>query len=62
MLHPAIAAAFPTLSDNQRQIAASTDGPVLVIAGPGSGKTFSLVLRTLNILCLGKSDSINPKG
>lgn len=31
------------------------DGPLLVIAGPGSGKTFSIVLRALNLLLLGKS-------
>jgi len=42
--------AFPKISDSQRAIIAHTDGPLLVIAGPGSGKTFSLVLRTLNIL------------
>ena len=26
------------------------DGPVLIVAGPGSGKTFCLVERTLNLL------------
>lgn len=42
--------AFPKINDAQRAIVCHTDGPLLVIAGPGSGKTFSLVLRTLNIL------------
>jgi DNA helicase-2/ATP-dependent DNA helicase PcrA len=42
--------AFPKMNDAQRAIVGHTDGPLLVIAGPGSGKTFSLVLRTLNIL------------
>ncbi len=32
-----------------------SEGPLLVIAGPGSGKTFSLVLRTLNLLLSGKA-------
>ncbi|HRI15504.1 MAG TPA: UvrD-helicase domain-containing protein, partial [Verrucomicrobiota bacterium] len=41
---------FPDTSDAQRRIIAHVCGPLLVIAGPGSGKTFSLVLRTLNIL------------
>jgi ATP-dependent DNA helicase UvrD/PcrA len=30
------------------------DGPLLVIAGPGSGKTYSIILRALNLLLLGK--------
>jgi DNA helicase-2/ATP-dependent DNA helicase PcrA len=42
--------AFPKINDAQRAIVGHTQGPLLVIAGPGSGKTFSLVLRTLNIL------------
>ena len=29
------------------------EGPLLVIAGPGSGKTLSLVLRAINLLLLG---------
>ena len=32
------------------------DGPLLVIAGPGSGKTYSIVLRALNVLLLKKAD------
>lgn len=46
---------FPTLNPEQRSIVQTTDGPLLIIAGPGSGKTFSLVLRALNMLCLGKA-------
>ena len=41
---------YPDASAAQKRIIAHVDGPLLVIAGPGSGKTFSLVLRTLNIL------------
>lgn len=40
------------ISPNEKQKAAidTTEGPVILIAGPGSGKTFSLVLRTINLL------------
>lgn len=43
---------FPDLNASQRSIIGHVDGPLLVVAGPGSGKTFSLVLRTLNLLLL----------
>ena len=46
---------YPAMNDAQRAIVDQIDGPLLVIAGPGSGKTFSLVLRTMNILLLGKA-------
>jgi DNA helicase-2/ATP-dependent DNA helicase PcrA len=34
---------------------AGLDGPLLVISGPGSGKTYSIVLRALNLLLLGRA-------
>ena len=46
---------YPSLNDTQRAIIGHSEGPLLVIAGPGSGKTFSLVLRTLNLLLLDKA-------
>lgn len=52
----AILQAFPDLNDDQREAIGLTEGPLLVIAGPGSGKTFVLVLRTLNLLLQGLSD------
>ena len=52
---PAIEEHFPGLSDAQRAIVGHIDGPLLVIAGPGSGKTYSIVLRALNLLLLGKA-------
>lgn len=51
---PALLKAYTALNDAQRDIVGHDQGPLLVIAGPGSGKTFSLVLRALNLLLLGK--------
>jgi DNA helicase-2/ATP-dependent DNA helicase PcrA len=53
---PAIEQHYPRLNEAQRQIVGHADGPLLVIAGPGSGKTFSIVLRALNLLLLGKAE------
>jgi DNA helicase II / ATP-dependent DNA helicase PcrA len=52
---PAIAEHYPALNDAQRAIVGHLEGPLLVIAGPGSGKTFSIVLRALNLLLLEKT-------
>ena len=43
------------LNDEQRAIITHDDGPLLVIAGPGSGKTHSLILRAMNLLLLNKA-------
>ena len=43
------------LNDEQRAIITHDDGPLLVIAGPGSGKTHSLILRAMNLLLLDKA-------
>jgi DNA helicase-2/ATP-dependent DNA helicase PcrA len=53
---PAILQHFPELSDDQQEVVSHLDGPLLVIAGPGSGKTYSIVLRTLNLLLLRKAE------
>jgi DNA helicase-2/ATP-dependent DNA helicase PcrA len=52
---PAILKHFPDLSESQRKVVGHVDGPLLVIAGPGSGKTYSVVLRALNLLLLWKA-------
>ena len=49
---PAILEHYPDLSQAQREVVAHADGPLLVVAGPGSGKTYSIVLRALNLLLL----------
>jgi len=53
---PAIPQHYPELSNAQREVVGHVDGPLLVIAGPGSGKTYSIVLRALNLLLLEKAE------
>lgn len=52
---PELLRAYPDLDAAKHEIIAHDEGPLLVIAGPGSGKTFSLVLRTVNLLLLGRA-------
>ncbi len=47
------------LNNQQRQAVELIDGPVMVIAGPGSGKTELLSLRVVNIL-RERKDDISP--
>ena len=54
-LHPAISQHYPFLNEDQLAAVSQIDGPLLIIAGPGAGKTLVLVVRTLNILLLGKA-------
>ena len=46
----------PPLSQEQRDILAHDEGPLLIIAGPGSGKTYSLIRRAMNIILQGKAE------
>ena len=41
---------FSELTDQQKNTVTTTEGPVLVIAGPGTGKTFTLVQRLLYLM------------
>jgi DNA helicase-2/ATP-dependent DNA helicase PcrA len=41
---------FNALNADQQRIVTHEDGPIIVIAGPGSGKTQSLALRAMNLL------------
>ncbi len=45
-----ILTSFPDLDKSQLEAVGDTTGPLLIIAGPGSGKTLVLVVRALNIL------------
>ena len=38
-------------SKSQQQAIAHLSGPAMVIAGPGSGKTFTIVRRILSLIC-----------
>ena len=50
---PEILVHFPHLNAEQHSAISQTNEPLLVIAGPGSGKTLVLVLRMLNMLLHG---------
>lgn len=50
-----IKALFPTLNDGQLEAIQATEGPLQIIAGPGSGKTLVLVLRALYLLITGRT-------
>lgn len=46
---------YSTLNPAQKEVIGQTEGPLLAIAGPGSGKTLSLVLRAINLFLLEKA-------
>lgn len=52
-IHPKLATYL--LNDEQRAIISHKQGPLLVIAGPGSGKTRSLTLLAMNLLLCGNA-------
>jgi DNA helicase II / ATP-dependent DNA helicase PcrA len=47
---------FNLLNDDQREIVTHEQGPLLVIAGPGSGKTHSLTLLAMNLFLCKKAE------
>ena len=49
-IHHTITSHFSSLNKAQKSAVGAIEGPLLIIAGPGSGKTLVLVARTLNLL------------
>lgn len=41
---------FGNANDGQKLAISTSDGPVLITAGPGTGKTFTLVQRAIYLI------------
>ncbi len=54
-----IAQAFRDLNDSQQQAVLTTEGPLLLLAGAGSGKTTVLVHRIANLMRYGSASDSN---
>ena len=52
---PVILQLHSELDSQQREVIGHLDGPLLVVAGPGSGKTVCIQLRAVNILLTGQT-------
>ena len=54
-----IEAQFSHLNNMQKQAVLSTDGPLLLLAGAGSGKTTVLINRIVNLIRFGNASDSN---
>ena len=51
---PVILRLYPQLDSRQQEVVSHSHGPLLVVAGPGSGKTLCIELRAINLLLSGQ--------
>ena len=54
-----ISSQFHTLNDMQKEAALTTEGPLLLLAGAGSGKTTVLINRIANLIRYGRASDSN---
>lgn len=54
-----IASQFPDLNGMQKEAVLTTDGPLLLLAGAGSGKTTVLINRIANLMRFGRASDSN---